>query len=53
MDNLVGQAVEVGVTIGVVMATVGIGQFLIRMSAARRLQADPNNAWAGAFLLMY
>ncbi len=52
MDTL-GSAVEVGVTIGVVLATVGIGQFYIRMFAARRLAINPQDANAGALLLMF
>lgn len=52
MDTL-GSAVEVGVTIGIVLATVGIGQFYIRMFAARRLAINPQDANAGALLLMF
>jgi len=46
-------AVEVGITIGVVLATVGVGQFLIRMYAGRRLHDDPDNVTAGALMLLY
>lgn len=46
-------AVEVGVTIGVVLATVGVGQLLIRLHAARRLAENPNDVTAGALLLLF
>lgn len=53
MTGLAGDIVEVGVTVGVVLAVVGVGQFAIRMYAARRLMNDPNNTTAQALLLIY
>lgn len=53
MGDLGRGVVEVGVTVGVVLATVGIGQLMIRLWAARRLADDPHNVNAGAVLLMF
>lgn len=53
MNEVGRSAVEVGVTIGVVLATVGVGQLLIRLFAARRLAENPNDINAGALMLMF
>lgn len=53
MQGIGGDIIEVGVTIGVVLAVVGIGQFGIRMWSARRLMNDPNNLTSQALLMMY
>lgn len=53
LGDVAKAAIEVGVTIGVVLATVGVGQLLIRLHAARKLAEDPNNVTAGALLLMF
>jgi hypothetical protein len=53
LGNVGRAAVEVGITIGVVLATVGVGQFIIRMYAGRRLTNDPNDVTAGALMLLY
>lgn len=45
--------VEVGVTVAVVLATVGVGQLFVRLWAARKLAEDPSNVNAGALLLMF
>lgn len=53
MNELGRSVVEVGVTVGVVLATVGVGQLLIRLYAARRLAINPDDLNAGAMLLMW
>lgn len=53
VNNIGRSAVEVGITIGVVLATVGVGQFVIRMYAARRLHSNPDDVTAGALMLLY
>lgn len=53
MNGLGGDIVEVGITVGVVLAVVGIGQFAIRMYAGRKLIEEPNNTTALALLQIY
>ena len=53
IGNVGRSAVEVGITIGVVLATVGVGQFIIRMYAGRRLHENPNDVTAGALMILY
>ena len=51
MKSFGGAAIEVGVTVGVVLSTVYIGQLFARLWAAKKLAADPSNVTAQAVLL--
>jgi hypothetical protein len=51
MDGFGKAAVEVGITIGVVLSTVYVGQLFARLWAAKKLAADPQNVTAQAVLL--
>jgi uncharacterized protein YneF (UPF0154 family) len=53
LGNVGGAIVDVGVTIGVVLAVVGVGQFVVRMYAGRRLHDNPNDVTSGALMLLY
>lgn len=53
LSNVGKAAVEVGVTVGVVLATVGVGQLMLRLYASRRLAENPSDVTAGALLLMF
>jgi len=53
MHELGRAVIEVGISIGVVLAVVGTGQTFIRLYAARKLAENPNDVNAGALLLMF
>jgi F0F1-type ATP synthase membrane subunit c/vacuolar-type H+-ATPase subunit K len=53
MQSVLRNAVEVGISVGVVLAIVGVGQTLIRLAAARRLAENPDDVNAKAALLMF
>lgn len=46
-------AVDIGVSVGIVMATVGIGNTFIRLWASKKLAQDPNNVTASAVLIAW
>ena len=53
MRDWVQAAIEVGASIGIVLAVVGTGQLVIRLAAARRLAENPNDVNAKAVLLLF
>lgn len=53
MQSVLRNAVEVGISVGVVLAIVGVGQTFIRLAAARRLAENPDDVNAKAALLMF
>ncbi len=53
MNGLVRNVAEVGISVGVILAVVGVGNTFIRLAAARRLVENPNDVNAQAVLLMF